>query len=301
MLAPRNAMSPRAAMPSPFRATPPARSIRAPTALTSPPRRTPERSMPPRTSAPRSRMPPRASKPSASTASPSGEAIFAPSASIVPPARTPRSRISPVTVALQMDSPPRASSRSACRPGNSDPSRNRLSITAERSTGEASKRQSVNAISRGIRQPSRSSVPVTSAPLSLSPFSCTRRSPSPARMRKRRSSARTIRVGSFPTGHKPFPILLKSPDPKPATTLASAAWSGWKSARLRATAMTERASGAFPFVGPASVWLRFRIASVIWSSRSPWRSKRAGDRAGASAERCDPANAARTGAEAQSC
>ena len=46
-------------------------------------------------------------------------------------------------------SPPRASSRSACRPGKSDPSRNRLSIMAECSTEEAAKRQSIRAISRG--------------------------------------------------------------------------------------------------------------------------------------------------------
>jgi hypothetical protein len=163
--------------------------------------------------------------------------------------RAPRSRISPVTVAPQIESPPRASSRSACRPGKADPSRNRLSIAAERSTGEASKRQSVRAISRGIRQPSRSSMPVTSAPLSLSPFSCKRKSSSPPpRMRRRRSSARTIRAGSFPVGHRPLPILLKSPDPRRATTLASAGWSGWKSARLRATTTAGPVSGAFSFI-----------------------------------------------------
>ena len=54
--------------------------------------------------------------------------------------------------------------------------------------------------------------------------------------------------------------------PKTPTTLASAARSGWKSARLQATTIADPVFGAFSFMRPASVAPRFCNASSIQES-----------------------------------
>ena len=109
------------------------------------------------------------------------------------PNRAPRRQISPVTTEPRRQIPPRTVTRSAVRPGSADPSRNRLSMTAERNEGAASNRQSLSPMSRCTRHPSRSSAPVIQAPWSLKPL-CGRYASLPRRMRNRNNAARTCRV-----------------------------------------------------------------------------------------------------------
>ena len=143
-----------ATMASPFRATSPGRSICAPTALRSPPSRTPKKLMPPRTSAPRNRIAPRTSNPPASRTMPAGETMDRRRSRCYHQCVPRRDGFSRDSRAAEGQTPTRFETISL--QSGHGPSRKRLSITAERRIGEASKWQSLRPISRGIRQPSRS-------------------------------------------------------------------------------------------------------------------------------------------------
>ena len=90
------------------------------------------------------------------------------------------------------------------------------------------------------------------------------------------NSARTVLAGSSHSGREPSPSLSKSPDLRPATTLASAALSGWKSASPEASAIADPSSEAFSFMRAPPDFLGADIAPVTVSPVTPLRSILAG-------------------------